>query len=164
MNAAEINQLLDVYHWLIPNKPVEFSSVIETLKQRFQATELDSSQIPNLKMHQFNALHLPKNEELHLCEAQLHIQAIRIPITPQTKMYTERDFVPPSSDSDGKPYIYLAYETQVGYCRSNSNRLFLECRLMQGISPSEREQNTERWRDFIFFLKTYDESYGSSLG
>lgn len=155
--------LLERYAWIIPNQPVPLQTIIEQLTEKFHAIQLDHDKIPSLKMHLFNAVHLPKNEdELHLTEDQLEIKALKIPINSQTEAYVKRNFVPLSSDSEDENYIYLAYETQVGYRYSNSNRLFLETKLMQGIDQNELEQRTEDGLDFIFYLKSYDELYHST--
>lgn len=158
MKLAELN-LMEQYRPLIPKQPVPLYTVIEQLTEKLHATEIEHGEIPGLKMHLFNAVHLPRNEELQLTQDQLEIKAIKIPITRQTEAYVKRDFVPISSDTGEENYIYLAYETQVGYCYSNSNRLFLETKLMRGIEQKELEQRTEDGLDFLFYLKTYDELY-----
>lgn len=161
MNREE-SKLREQYTWLIPNQPVPLHSVIEQLTEKFQAVQIEHSKIPGLRMHLYNAVHLPKNEELQLVQDQLDIKALKIPISSQTEPYVKHNFVPISSEQEDENYIYLAYEEQVGYRYSNSNRLFLETKLMQGIDQSDLDQRTEDGLDFIFYLKTYDELYGST--
>lgn len=161
MNGTEQN-LIQQYAWLIPNHPVPLCAVIEQLTQKFHATQVKHDQIPHRRMHLFNAIHLPKNEELQLTEDQLDLNALKIQIDPKTEAYVMRDFVPISSDPEGENYIYLAYEPQVEYRYSNSNRLFLETKLMQGIKQSDLDQRTEDGLDFIFYLKTYDKLYSGT--
>lgn len=158
MKLADPN-LMEQYRSLIPKQPVSLHTVIEHLTKKLHATEIELGRIPSLKMHLFNAVHVPKNEKLQLTQDQLELKAVKIPITSQTEVYVRRDFVPIASDSENGNYIYLVYEEQVGYRYSNSNRLFLETKLMQGIEQSDLEQRTEDGLDFLFYLKSYDELY-----
>lgn len=119
---------------------------------------MEPGDIPNMWMHEYNAVHLPKNEELQLTVPQLQIKAIKIPINAQTQSYTDRDFVSLSFDAS-EDYIYLAYEEQVGYHYSNSNKLFCEAVLMEGIDQRDMDDRTENYMVFLFRLKNYDELY-----
>lgn len=150
---------MEQYGWMIPKQPTSLRKVIEQLTAKFQATQMEHSMIPHLGMHQFNAVHLPKNEELHLTTEQLQIKAIKIPITPETAQYASKDFTPMLCAEGEEDYIYLAYEEQVGYRYSNSNRLYLEAALMQGIDRRDIDAHNEAWMDFFFRLKSYDELY-----
>ena len=156
MNDADL-KLIDQYKWLIPEERIPLAQVIEKIKAKFNAVQMESGDIPLLWMHKFNAVHLPRNEELGLTEAQLKIQAIRIPISRQTRPYVEKNFVPVHSGNGS--FVYLAYEEQVGYKYSNSNRLFLEAQLMQGI-PVDTSEASEEMMDFRHYLKSYHELYG----
>lgn len=73
------------------------------------------------------------------------------------------NYVPVFPDDEEADFLYLAYEEQVNYYYSNCNRLFLEARLMEGISQEEIDANTEETMDFVHYLKSYDESYGNSV-
>lgn len=159
MDCTELKRM-EQYAWLIPQQPKSLGEVIKQITDRLHGTQIESKKIPNLKMHRYNAFHLPKNEELKLTTEQLKIKALKIPITPDTEPYVLQNFVPVSCECKEDDYIYLAYEEQVGYRYSNSNRLFLESKLMQGIDPIDMDGRTEKWIDFIFYLKTYDEIYG----
>lgn len=150
------SKLLEKYAGLIPKQPVAMRDVVEQLTKKFHATQIEYDEIPSLRMHQYNAVHVVKNEKLQLRQDQLQIKAIKIPINAQTESYVIRDFVPRSDENGEGNYIFLAYEEQVCYCYSNSNKLFLEAKLMSGIAQEERENRTEDWMDFIFYLKTYD--------
>ena len=163
MDCAELKQM-EQYAWLIPQQPKLLSEVIQELTDRFHAAQIETKKIPSLRMHQFNALHLPKNEELQLTTEQLKIKALKISITPDTGPYVLQNFVPVSSECRENDYIYFVYEEQVGYHYSNSNRFFLEAKLMEGIDPIDIDGHTEKWMDFSFCLKTYDEIYGLEAG
>ncbi len=159
MDCTEL-ELMKQYAYLIPEQPKLLLEVVQQLENKFNATHIESEKIPSLKMHQFNAVHLPKNEELQLATDQLKIEALKISITSKTEQYVSQNFTPISSDFKEDNYIYLAYEEQVGYRYSNSNKLYLESKLMQGIDQSDIDKRTATWMDFIFYLKTYDEIYG----
>ena len=73
--------LMKQYEWIIPKPPIPLCQVIEALSKKFYATPLEGSDVPFLWMHQYNAFHLPKNEQLQLTAPQLKIKAIKIPIT-----------------------------------------------------------------------------------
>lgn len=75
-------KLIEQYGWMLPEHPTSLHKVIEQLTAKFYATQIEQSRIPNLGMHQFNAVHLPKNEDLHLTTEQLRIKAIKIPQVP----------------------------------------------------------------------------------
>ena len=154
------SKLVEQYKWLIPAQPVPLHEVIGQLSRRLLATQLELERIPNLRMHLFNAVNLPSNEELKLSNDQLHIQAIKIPITSQTSHYVKKDFTS-LRQREGEDYIYLAYEEQVGYHYSNSRWLFLEVALMQGVSLADIEMRGEAYMDFAFRLKNFDELYNS---
>lgn len=154
--------LMKQYEWIIPKQPVPLGQVIEALNKKFHAVPLEGDDIPFLRMHQYNAFHLPKNEQLQLTVPQLKIKAIKIPITEQTFPYTLMNYVPISEDEE-EDFLYLAYEEQVNYHYSNCTRLFLEAHLMEGISQEEINANTETAMDFFHYLKSYDESYGNSV-
>lgn len=157
MDPTELN-LIKQYAWLIPPQPVPQGQVIDQLVKKLHAVPMEPGEIPNMWMHEYNAVHLPKNEELQLTVPQLQIKAIKIPINAQTQSYTDRDFVSLSFDAS-EDYIYLAYEEQVGYHYSNSNKLFCEAVLMEGIDQRDMDARTENYMVFLFRLKNYDELY-----
>lgn len=153
--------LFEQYEWLVPTQPVSFSKVIEEIVKKFDAQTMESSEIPNIWMHQFNAVHLPKNEDLQLTSDRLQIHAIKIVVRDSWGPYTKKDFRPLLCE-DGRTYIYLAYEENTEYCYSNSNRLFLEVKLMQGISQKDIDMRNEEYMTFISYLKSYNELYRNS--
>lgn len=161
MNDTEL-KLIEQYAWLIPKCPISLGQVIEQISKKFNATLIEYGDIPHLWMHRYNAVHLPKNEELRLAEEQLKIKAIKIPINEKVAQYIAKDFTPVLVADEEANFIYLAYEEQVDYRYSNSNRLFLEAKLMQGISQEDIYMNTETAMDFFFYLKSYHELYGNS--
>lgn len=155
-------KLMEQYTWLIPKHPISLSQVIERISREFDAAQMECGDIPHLWMHQYNAIHLPKNEQMQLAAEQLKIKAVKIPINAQSVQYTAKDFTPVMCRDSEANFIYLAYEEQVDYRYSNSNRLFLEAKLMQGISQDDINRNTETAMDFFFCLKSYHELYGKS--
>lgn len=161
MNDAEL-KLIVQYARLIPERPISLGQVIERISKKFNATPIEYGDIPNLWMHRYNAIHLPKNEQMQLTAEQLKIKAIKIPINEQVLQYTVKDFTPVLCGDVEENFIYLAYEEQVDYRYSNSNRLYLEAKLMQGISQEDIYMNTETAMDFFFFLKSYDALYENS--
>lgn len=160
MSNAEL-KLMEQYNWLIPNEPVTLSRVIDQITKKFTAIQIEYGDIPNLRMHKFNAIHLPKNEQINLTAEQVTISAIRIPISDKVLHYTTKDFTPVMGKDGDAGYIYLAYEEQLGYQYSNSNKLFLEVVLMQGLSQEEIHMNSGTAKDFFFYLRSYDELYGN---
>ena len=154
------SQLIEQYRWLVPSQPVSLHQVIDQLTDKLHATQIEYEQIPNLRMHIFNAVHLPLNEELKLTETQLHLKAIKLPISCQTSCYVEKDFVS-LVGKEFEDFIYLAYEEQVGYHYSNSRWLFLEAALMKGIAQADIDMHGEVFMDFAFRLKNFDELYHS---
>ncbi len=137
-----------------------FSAILEKLKAECCAIWLEESQIPSLWMHKFNAVHVPKNEEeLHLSEAQLHIQAIALPADVKVKGgYDVRD----SCHEDVLPY--LAYEEQVGYHYSNSNRLFLEVDIAIGVTQVDVDSESERFNVWKKNCVRYWKETGIAIG
>ena len=135
---------------------VPITDVVEKIKRETDARDMQVSEIPNLRMHRFNAYHLPSNEILNLTEEQLQIKAIKISITDATKHYTDKDFVSMKRlDEDCDDFIYLAYEEQVCYFYSNSNKLFLEAVLARGISEDDIINQTEEHTSYLFYLQSY---------
>lgn len=154
------SKLIEQYRWLVPAHPVSLHEVIGRLSEKLHATQIELNRIPNLRIHMFNAVNLPSNEELKLSDDQLHLRAIKIPINNQTSHYVEKDFVS-LLQREGEDYIYLAYEEQIGYHYSNSRWLFLEVSLMQGISQADIDIQGEAYMDFAFRLQSFDELYHS---
>ena len=138
---------------------VPLSTIVEKYIVEYGAVEISDSEIPNLWMHKFNAVNLPINETLKISEEMLHIKGIRIPITNRSKHLTLKDYVPRCT-GDGD-YIYLAYEDQVGYHYSNTNKLFLEVALAHGIDEKHVNQETEEYASYLFYLQCYLEHLSS---
>ena len=162
MQNAEVprsmDEIVEQYASLVVRRRVPLRDVVNRFLTQYHAQRI--TDIPNLQMHRFNAFHLPANEEMQLSMEQIQIQAIRIPIGEETRKYTQKDYRPiVSGEMNGDDYIYLAYEEQLGYLCSNSNRLFLEAALARGISQAEIDGNTENWNDYRFYLKSYVELY-----
>lgn len=73
-----------------------------------------------------------------------------------TKHYTEKDYVSMNRYNEtSEDYIYLAYEEQVRYLYSNSNKLFLEAVLARGISEADITNETEAYICYLSYLKSY---------
>ena len=150
-----IDNIVEKNPSLVVHRKVPIRDVVDRMIAQYHAEPL--TDIPNLRMHRFNAFHLPANEALKLSMDQIRIQAIRIPIGEDTRKYTEKDYRPVKIDGDD--CIYLAYEERLRYLYSNSNRLFLEAALARGISQAEIDGNTENWNDYQCYLKHYAELY-----
>lgn len=153
---------VDVYAYIKENPStivrgqVPLAEVIDKIKRDTNACDIPIGDIPSLWMHRFNAFHLPSNEVLHLTEDELQIKAIRIPITDATKHYTIKNFRSMNSrDEVAEDYIYLAYEEQVRYLYSNSNKLFLEAALARGVSEEDIAEETEEYTSYLFYLQCY---------
>ena len=154
--------MTDVYEY-IRNNPnaivrglIPIMEVVEKIKRDTSAKDMQADEIPNLRMHRYNAYNLPSNEILNLTEQQLQIKAIRIPIIDNTEHYTTSNFVSMRrSNEDCEDYIYLAYEEQVRYFYSNSNKLFLEAVLARGISEDDIINQTEEYTCYLFYLQSY---------
>ena len=139
---------------------VPLAGIIDNLKNKYHAVDMPTDDIPNLWMHRFNAVNLPSNETRRLTESQLQIKAIKIPITQETKHYTEKDYRPIyTRDGTEADYMYLAYEEKLRYLYSNSNILFLETVLARGIPEEAIENKTEDYICYLDYLKHYLE-YG----
>ena len=135
---------------------IPVAEVVEKIKRETKAEDMQAGEIPDLRMHRLNACHLPGNQILNITEEQLQIKAIRVPVTDTTKHYTEKDFVSMRhSTQDREEFIYLAYEEQVGYFYSNSNKLFLEAVLARGISENAIANQTAEYTCYRFYLQSY---------
>ena len=98
--------MINIHDYVVENPtaivrvPVPIMEVVEKIKRDTNAKDMQVGEIPNLRMHRFNAYYLPSNEILNLTEEQLKIKAIRVPITapiikPSTAIITV--FLRPSS-------------------------------------------------------------------
>lgn len=135
---------------------VPLQKIVSDLRDRYNGTDIPPDQIPNLFMHRFNAVNLPSNEAQMLCQEQLHIKGIKIPVTELSHHYTIKDYVPVHCSASPEPdYIYLAYEEQLGYLYSNSNKLFLEAVLSRGIPDTHIQKETEEYTCYLFYMKCY---------
>lgn len=134
--------------------------IVQKLKREYGAVQLEDHQIPSLWMHKFNAVHLPLNEEsLHLPEDQLRIKAIMLPAAAKAQgAYDIRD----SDREDVMPY--LAYEEQVGYRYSNSNRLFLETDIAVGVTQKDVDTESERFHVWRKNCVAYWNMTGTAIG
>lgn len=160
MNDTEL-KLIERYAQLIPKRPIPLGQAIEQISKKLCATPMEHDEIPNLWMHRYNAVHLPKNEQLKLTTEQLEFKAIKLPINESLLHYTIKDYTPVLCGKVIEHFLYLVYEEKVNYCYSNSNKLFLEAKLMQGISDEEIRMKSETAMDFFFCVKTYDELYSN---
>ena len=133
---------------------VPYSEIAERLKEQYGAVAIPLAEIPSMRMHRYNAINLPTNNVLRLTEEQLKFNAIKIPITDKSSLYTVKDFVPVVG-LDGKEFIYLVYEDQLRYHYSNSNRLFLEVAISRGVPEADIENETENYLDYLFYIKCY---------
>lgn len=154
--------MINIHDYVVENPtaivrvPVPIMEVVEKIKRDTNAKDMQVGEIPNLRMHRFNAYYLPSNEILNLTEEQLKIKAIRVPITDTTRHYTDKNFVSMKrSDNNCDDFIYLAYEEQVRYLYSNSNKLFLEAALAKGISEDDIINQTEEYTCYLFYLECY---------
>ena len=156
MGTTDVHAYIKENPSVIIHGQVPLAGIINKIKRETDANDILSSDIPNLRMHRFNAYHLPSNETLNLTEEQLQIKAIRIPITDATKHYTAKNFVSMNRyDEAVEDYIYLAYEEQVRYLYSNSNKLFLEAALARGVSEEDIAGKTEEYTCYLFYLQCY---------
>ena len=136
-----------------------FDKIIENLKKKYSVQSLIEEEIPNLAMHRFNTAHLPAIESLGLSEEQLQIKAIKIIIDERSCHYVQKDYVPVSPYYQKDDFIYLAYESQVGYHYSNSNKLFLEVALSRGILQTDFRRKDEEYYTFLKYHQTYMSLY-----
>jgi hypothetical protein len=140
-------QILDEY--------VPFEEIIKRIRPECQVEILSTKDIPHIRMHRFNAFHLPINEErLKIAESELQIKGIKLPICSWTEHYIKRNFVP---EEDGS--IYLAYEESVGYAYSNSSKLFLEVMISRGVTKKSVEEKDDEYHDYIGYVEHYMELY-----
>ena len=145
----------------IVSKYTPFDKIIENLKKKYRVQSLTEEEIPNLAMHRFNTAHLPAIESLGLSEEQLQIKAIKIIIDEHSRHYVHKDYVPVSTYCQKDDYIYLAYESQVGYHSSNSNELFLEVALSRGLLLTDFQRKDEEYCTFLKYHQTYVNLYYS---
>lgn len=139
----------------IVDEYVRFDEIIKKIRPECQVEILSRQDIPHIRMHRFNAFHLPINEEqLKIAESKLQIKGIRLPICCWTECYTKKNFVP---EKDGG--IYFAYEESVGYAYSNSSKLFLEIMIFRGITKRSVEEKDNEYYDYIGYIKHYMEDY-----
>ena len=143
----------------IVSEYMPFDKIVENLKKKYRVQPLPEEAIPNLAMHRFNAAHLPATESLGLSEEQLQIKAIKIIIDEHSRHYVHKDYVPVSTYCQKDDYIYLAYESQVGYHYSNSNELFLEVALSRGLRLTDFRRKDEEYYTFLKYHQTYTSLY-----
>lgn len=139
----------------IVDEYIRFDEIIKMIRPECQVEILSMKDIPHIKMHRFNAFHLPINEErLKIADSKLQIKGIRLPICRWTQHYTKKNFVP---EKDGS--IYLVYEESVGYAYSNSSKLFLEVMISRGIPRRSVEEKDDEYYDYIGYVRHYIRDY-----
>lgn len=153
---ADIHDFIKEHPTAIVRGYVPIADIIGKIKSETNASDILTGDIPDFRMHCFNAFNLPSNDALNLTEEQLQIKAIRIPITEATEHYTAKDFVSVNCYDDTiEEYIYLVYEEKVHYLYSNSNKLFLEAVLAHGIPEEDIVNKTEEYTSYLFYLQCY---------
>lgn len=123
----------------VEDEYISFASIYDIFISKYGAIPLKDKDIPSLKMHYYNAFHSLGNEEKALKKEDLNIRAFSLPMTEQTKPYTDGNYV------EEKVGPYLAYEEEVNYYYSNSERLFLEVTIARGVTEEDKLNNTEKY-------------------
>lgn len=147
---------------VIVTGPVSISSIVENLKRDYHAEDMPLKVFTRstIQMQQRNAYYYAQDEQIDLKMEDVAIKVIRIPVTSQTRHYTEKDFtawcVHEISDRNG---IYMAYEEKANYFYCNSSMLHLELDMARGISASDVKNKTEKYSEYIGLMQRYIEDY-----
>lgn len=146
------------YPQAIVTGPIPIARVVEKLKRNYNAEEVPSEEFPafRIRMQTENAYYRALDEKINLQMEDIQIKVIRIPVTDQTRHYTNQDFV---SWNDNTEDIYVVYEEQTGYFYCNSSMLHLEITMARGISEEDVAHKTEKYREYIALMQRYIENY-----
>ncbi len=139
---------------------VPIGNIMEKLKRAYGAEEVPPEQIPSYRVrdHLENAYYYAHDDHPELSREDLSIKELRIPVTEQTRHYTEQDFVP-WDDEGTSGAIYVIYEERTGYFYCNSSKLHLEIAMARGVSQEDVQQQTENYRVYLWQMQNYIETY-----
>ena len=142
--------------------PIPMSHIIEKLKRDYNAEEMPLELFPThkIQMQRENAYYYAQDEQIDLQMEDIQIKVVRIPVTDQTKHYTEKDFtVWYANDTKDSNGIYVVYEEKSNYFYCNSSMLHLELTMARGISESDIKNKTEKYREHIGLIQRYIDDY-----
>lgn len=154
-----IKDFVRKYPQAIVKGPVPVAQIIEKIKREYGAEELSVNHIPNGDMYAENAYFYGCDEQIDIAREDICIKAIRIPVTEQTRHYTQKDFVPWDQDDHGTQDIYVVYEEHVGYAQSNSGKLFLEIAIAKGVSQGDIDCKSENYDLYLWRMQIYLDEY-----
>ncbi len=141
---------------------VPVSQIVEELKKDCHAEDmpLDAFAPYKVQMQRDNAYFYAQDEQLSLQMEDIEIKIVRIPVTDQTRRYTEKDFTRwVVHDAEDRNGIYIAYEEKSNYFYCNSSMLHLELSIARGISASDVSNKTEKYREYAGLMQRYIENY-----
>lgn len=142
--------------------PISIAHIIETLKSDFHAEDMSlTSFTPHgIQMQRQNAYYYAQDEQIDLPMEDVEIKVVRIPVTSQTRKYTQKDFTPwyvhDAKDGNG---IYVAYEEKSNYFYCNSGMLHLEITMARGIPESAVKNKTEKYKEYVGLMHRYMTDY-----
>lgn len=102
---------------------------------------------PWQSMLEYNVAHSLLNEKLHLHPRDMCFTYLEFPRCSQN--------VPLYASARAKEEVYLVVETKSLYLYSNSNRLYLEARLLAGVNYSDLIEKNLLFRDYLLCLSRY---------
>ena len=142
--------------------PVPVSQIIEELKRDYRAQDVpvESFAPYKIQMQRENAYYYAQDEQLNLQMEDIEIKIVRIPVTSQTRRYTEKDFTSWFvNDAEDRNGIYIVYEKKCNYFYCNSSMLHLELTIARGISAFDISNKTEKYREYAGLMQRYIENY-----
>ncbi len=142
--------------------PVPIAHLIEKLEREYKA-ELVSPEVfrpYQIQMQRENAYYYALDEQMNVPMEEIRLKAVRIPVTDQTRHYTEKDFVRWNlNDAAETDDIFVVYEEKTGYFYCNSSMLHLEIKLATGLSQTDVDQKTEKYTEYLGLMQRYIETY-----
>lgn len=130
----------------IPIGPKSINELIDLLAERVDIMEIATSDLADhiMRMAMFNASHCILNDDLHMKPDSMSFLVFKIIQNEKSSQY--------SSEISQNEFIYVIFETHIGYIFSNSNRLFLELELLRGVSQHEYDTEGNQFKSLISHL------------
>lgn len=131
----------------------EISELVEWLRERVDVTENSLSDFPKYYASRipYNAIHCLQNQEIKAGPDDLEFLCYRLEKTPRNEAYNQ---VLPAIHQE---FIYVVMEKKTGYILSNSNKLFLELSLLQGVTQEDIDNDTLYMKAYRANQKFYQE-------
>lgn len=141
------DEQVQTFKGIIPIGQLPVSELIKLLRNQVDIMAIPIHTLPTHTMNFlcFNAVHCILNETLQIKTEDLSFQIFHIAENDKSTCYYR------SMPSMDKP-VYVVFEEHTGYISSNSNQLFIELELAQGVSQCEYDTEGNRFRTLISHL------------